>query len=745
MRSFIHARRARSALATAISAMVWLVAARSEALELTGDITACHDPSRMIEWGGRTYLFSTAPNLKLRSSSDRVTWRWENRVFSYASGMPPWMDAIASGDNLWAPDVLSPRASSSGPFLLFYSRNLGLDAAERSTCGVASSSSVTGPWTDQGAILDVNVAVSFYRAIDPAPVFDSQGRLWISVGSYGAPNGDGYANGGIRLFELDPKTGALLTMGDQGTRLAGSWIEASFIFEHQGAYYLFFNQGACCRGLNSTYFVRVGRAATITGPYSDMDGVSLLTPSSGGSLFMGRQFDANFTGEETAPVPRPNMGQVGREVGPGHAAIVAGADGIERVSYHSYDGNTANGEPTLGIKTILWGPDGWPRPGWNLAEGTIAIGSRLNADPASTVALFLDVAQGTPSLAPYTGVTTQLWDVHHVDLNRFTLVSRASGKALAIGADGAITVAAASASELTQRWFIEQTNDSSFRVINVSSGRAMELPQGPSTAGAVPRTGVYGVKLTNQHWFLTPAGAYRIRSSSSELFLTSGGGTGTAGSTLTLERSVASPTQYFWLIPRADGSSAIINVASGLVMAVAGASRANAARVQQEVDVGGMGQRWSADTLTDGSTRLVPMASGKALEIVAASTQPGATVQQNRWLHVRNQQWRLELQPEVGPPATGGSADAGNSTDAGGASDAGEWIDAGPGEADGGDGANDPDPGSADAGRASGSGVGGGCGALPSSTHRASGWEWLAAAVLAFIAKQRGRGRSRSH
>jgi arabinan endo-1,5-alpha-L-arabinosidase len=67
--------------------------------------------------------------------------------------------------------------------------------------------------------------------------------------------------------------------------------------KHDGYYYLFFQRGLCCRGVDSTYYVQVGRSKSVTGPYLDRDGTDLR--SSGGSDFL------------------PNRGN-GRIVGPGH-------------------------------------------------------------------------------------------------------------------------------------------------------------------------------------------------------------------------------------------------------------------------------------------------------------------------------------------------------------------------------------------------------------------------------------------
>lgn len=255
-------------------------------------------------------------------------------------------EGSAGSWNLWAPDVIK----SGNKYLLFYSRNCGRGAAERSICGVATSTSLLQPnWVDQGAVLDIKLSETHYRVIDPAPAFDISGRLWLAVGSFGSPDGEGWNNGGIRIFEINPTTGKLMKVGDNGTRIAGSWIEAPFIHYKNGYYYLFFNEGQCCRGLNSTYFIRMGRSQHITGPYMDKEGKDLC--HRGGSLFMGIDRARNA---------KADLRMLGREIGPGHVGIFMVADGTEVVTYHYYDGDTPNGEPTLGLRIIRWGNDGWP-------------------------------------------------------------------------------------------------------------------------------------------------------------------------------------------------------------------------------------------------------------------------------------------------------------------------------------------------------------------------------------------------
>ncbi len=648
------------------------VASAAGALELQGAITACHDPSRIVAHGGRYYIFSTAPNVNVRSSADLVTWEWEPQVFDYSSGMPPWMDAIAAGDNLWAPDVIERQG---GGFLTFYSRNLNASSGERSVCGVATSPDIDGPFTDGQAVLDTTLSSDYYRVIDPAPIYDESGQLWLAVGSFGAPNGNGYSNGGIRLFQLDSTTAKLVTPGDDGTRIAGSWIEAAFPYRHGDYYYLFFNEAVCCAGLDSTYFIRVGRATSITGPYTDMEGDSLLTPTSGGSLFMGLEFSANFSGADTDPTPRSNSGSVDRERGPGHVGIARLEDGIERLTYHFYDGATGNGEPTLGLKTVLWGVDGWPRPGWDLADGTYAIGTRLNAEPDAP-GLWLDAQPGSPVLAAYTGAQTQLWDIERVDVNRYVMTAHGAGQNLAIAADGgisgdgkSITLLAADETDDAQRWFIEQANDGSFRILNPTAAACLEVPDGAAAAGQSPKTFAYAAGLPRQHWFITPAGTYRLSSLHSNLDVASAAAAESAP--LTQEAAAAEASQYFWFIPTLDGYTKLVNVGNSLAMTVEGGSAGDATAVITQADTSLDEQRWSIDVLTDGSRRLVPKSSGQALGVSGAATSAGASLEQQRWTHVLNQQWSIafvsavtELPPTSSTPVTSSAGGSGGTSGA---------------------------------------------------------------------------------
>jgi arabinan endo-1,5-alpha-L-arabinosidase len=118
----------------------------------------------------------------------------------------------------------------------------------------------------------------------------------------------------------------------------GGALEAAYIVRRCGFYYLFTSFDACCKGVNSTYHIMVGRAPEVTGPYVDRDGKAMLQ---GGATLV--------------------LQGAGRWHGPGHNAVLFTKDGAFNV-YHSYDADN-NGNSFLRISQLAWDADGWPVSG----------------------------------------------------------------------------------------------------------------------------------------------------------------------------------------------------------------------------------------------------------------------------------------------------------------------------------------------------------------------------------------------
>jgi arabinan endo-1,5-alpha-L-arabinosidase len=120
---------------------------------------------------------------------------------------------------------------------------------------------------------------------------------------------------------------------------------------HDGWYYLLATHGSCCRGADSGYNIRVGRAKSVTGPFLDNEGVDMI--QGGGKLFAGSG---------------------GRAVGPGHFGLLDLGGGVQKFSLHFEADLDRGGASVLDIRPLLW-KDGWPVAGENLKEGTFEIES----------------------------------------------------------------------------------------------------------------------------------------------------------------------------------------------------------------------------------------------------------------------------------------------------------------------------------------------------------------------------------
>lgn len=290
------------------------LSAAALALEPQGD-TRAHDPTLLVQ-GQRWFVFTTGPGLQRLASDDAGrSWRRLAPVFSQA---PAWWAGAVPGHrglDVWAPKLFEHAGRS---WALYSISTFGKN---RSAIGLASAAAPdAADWRDEGLVVQSAPGDDF-NAIDPDLMRDADGRLWLSYGSFW---------GGIRLTELDAAT--LRPVGETrfiARRRAG--IEAPTLVRRGDWVYLFVSHDLCCRGVQSTYNIRVGRARDVTGPFVDRDGVPML--EGGGTLV-----------EAGGP----------RWKGPGHQDVVG--DVIVRHAYDAEDG----GRPHLRVSRLAWSADGWP-------------------------------------------------------------------------------------------------------------------------------------------------------------------------------------------------------------------------------------------------------------------------------------------------------------------------------------------------------------------------------------------------
>ncbi|MBT2736676.1 family 43 glycosylhydrolase [Bacillus sp. ISL-7] len=293
---------------------------------LKGDLWA-HDPVIAKE-GNLWYVFHTGNGVQTKTSEDGVTWKQAGQIFP---SLPEWSKEYVpekEEDSLWAPDIYF----HNGVYYLYYS--VSTFGKNTSAIGLTTNTTLDPEnpdyeWKDLGHVI-YSTAADNYNAIDPNLIFDQEGQPWLNFGSFWS---------GMKLIQLDlatmkPAPGAeLISISTRNEE--PNTIEAPFIVYRDGYYYQFVSFDFCCRGIESTYKIVVGRAKEISGPYMDKNGVSMM--EGGGTLI-----DA---GDE-------------RWIGPGHCAVFFSGNSSILVN-HAYDA-LKKGKPTLQIRPLYWDGNGWP-------------------------------------------------------------------------------------------------------------------------------------------------------------------------------------------------------------------------------------------------------------------------------------------------------------------------------------------------------------------------------------------------
>jgi len=294
-------------------------------LALQGD-HAAHDPA-IIRAGEWYWLYSTGDGLPIRRSRDLVTWERVGRVFAQP---PAWALAAVPGATwLWAPDI----SRVGDEYRLYYS--VSTFGSNRSCIGLAVNKTLDPAdpaygWEDRGLVVESRRG-NDHNAIDPNLVIDADGAHWLAYGSFWS---------GIKLRRLNPASG----LADAGSPelhslarrpTAPGAVEAPFIVRRDVFYYLFVSFDLCCKGVDSTYNIVVGRAASVTGPYLDRDGRPMT--QGGGTRVLASS---------------------GTRIGPGHNAILN--EGERWWLVHHYYDAAERGRAKLGICPLAWDESGWP-------------------------------------------------------------------------------------------------------------------------------------------------------------------------------------------------------------------------------------------------------------------------------------------------------------------------------------------------------------------------------------------------
>lgn len=295
-----------------------------------------HDPV-LAEENGKYYMFTTGMGVGMMSSADGMkTWKLEKAPLD---PIPTWAQELvpAYKGHTWAPDI----RRVGDKWHLYYSCSTfgkNISVIGMATNKTLDPASPDYKWEDQGMVVQSIPGQTDWNAIDPNLIIDREGQAWLNWGSFWD---------GIQLVQLgedlrtpvsQPQTIARRrrpeTVAHLNEHANLNAIEAPFIVERDGWYYLFCSWDYCCKGLSSNYKTVVGRSRTITGPYVDREGRQML--QGGGTLVAGA--DSQYCGV-------------------GHCGVYE-LDGKWYIVAHAYD-RAKNGASKLYLRELRW-VEGWP-------------------------------------------------------------------------------------------------------------------------------------------------------------------------------------------------------------------------------------------------------------------------------------------------------------------------------------------------------------------------------------------------
>jgi len=274
------------------------------------------DPTIMKTLDGAFYLYGTEDirNVPIYKSLNLIDWQFIGTAFTDESR--PKLEPEGS---ISAPEI----NYINGRYVLYYSMSV---LGEEWTCGigVAVSDNPEGPFMDKGKLFRSD-EIGIKNSIDPFYIED-EGKKYLFWGSFR----------GIYATELTDD-GLSLKPDAKIWQIAGSLFEGTYIHKRDDYYYMFASVGSCCKGIESTYQLVVGRSKSLFGPYTNRDDKRML--------------DGNYTRV---------IGSNERFVGNGHCSqIVQDKSNNDWIFLHGVDVDNPQCRVLL-LNQVKWDAKGWP-------------------------------------------------------------------------------------------------------------------------------------------------------------------------------------------------------------------------------------------------------------------------------------------------------------------------------------------------------------------------------------------------
>ena len=274
------------------------------------------DPTVIRAEDGTFYLYATEDmrNVPIFHSANLVDWKLVGTAFTDNS-RPKWLPK----GGIWAPDI----QRVGGKYHLYYAKSVWGGEWDAGI-GVAVSNNPAGPFVDRGCMF-TSKQIGIQNCIDPFYIEDG-GKKYLFFGSFH----------GIYGVELTAD-GLHVKQGAKPRKVAGTFMEATYIRRRGGYYYLFGSTGTCCEGARSTYRITIGRSKSLFGPYVDKAGQRLLD----------NHYNILLDKDDSV-------------LGPGHnAGLITDDAGNDYMFYHGFKASDPDAGRVVWLSRIVW-TDGWP-------------------------------------------------------------------------------------------------------------------------------------------------------------------------------------------------------------------------------------------------------------------------------------------------------------------------------------------------------------------------------------------------